>query len=327
MRVAELTRIGPAHEVVALRELADPGPPADDEIVVAMEACSINPADLLLIEGRYATVPQCPCPLGIEGVGTVEATGAAVTTLAPGDVVLSLARANWADKVVMKATEAVRLPADIDRDQAAMLKVNAATAYRMLADYVSLGPGDWVIQDAANSGVGVNLIRLAAADGIRTVNVVRRPELIEPLMDLGADVVIVDGEDLPERVRDATGGAEIRLGIDAVAGPLVARLADCLADGATIVNYGLLSGRNCELTAEQVVFKGITLTGFWLAKVMRGMAYEDIAAMYESLAARVADGTIRVPVEAAYPLGEIGEALRHAGTYGRGGKVLLHPGG
>ncbi|WPZ32426.1 zinc-dependent alcohol dehydrogenase family protein [Thalassobaculum sp. OXR-137] len=325
MLAAELTAIGPAHEVVKAIEVAAPGAPAADEIVVSLSACSINPADLLLIEGKYASLPPVPSRLGIEGVGTVEAVGADIDHLAPGDVVLSLGRTNWAHKVVLKGTQAVKLPADIDVEQAAMLKVNGATAYRMLKDYVDLAPGDWVIQDAANSGVGVNLIRLAAAAGIRTVNVVRRPELIEPLMDQGADVVVVDGPDLVQHVHDATGGAEIRLGIDAVAGSMVRRMADCLAPGGVIVNYGLLSGDPCEITADHLVFKGLSLTGFWLAKVASGMSYEEVAEMYQALAERIQDRTLAVPVEARYPLERIEEAMRHAGTYGRGGKVLLRP--
>lgn len=325
MLVAELSAIGPAHEVVRAIEVPDLGKPAPGRVVVRMAACSINPADLLLIEGRYATLPDVPSRLGIEGTGTIEAVGDGVDHLAPGDTVLSLGRTNWARHIDAGAHEVVKLPAGVDVEQAAMLKVNGATAWRMLKDYVTLTAGDWVIQDAANSGVGINLIRLAAAEGIRSINVVRRPELIEPLMDQGADVVIVDGEDLPERVRDATGGGEVKLAIDAVSGPIVARLADCLDEGGVVVNYGLLSGRNCELTSEQVVFKSITLTGFWLAKIMRGMAYDDIAAMYGALAARIVDGTIAVPVEARYPLADIQDALRHAGTYGRGGKILLRP--
>lgn len=325
MLAAELSAIGPAHDVVRAIEVPELGPPAPGRVTVRMAACSINPADLLLIEGRYATLPEVPSRLGIEGVGTIEAVGDDVGHLAPGDTVLSLGRTNWAHRIDAGAQEVVKLPAGIDVEQAAMLKVNGATAWRMLKDYVTLTAGDWLIQDAANSGVGINLIRLAAAEGVRSVNVVRRPELIEPLMDQGADVVIVDGEDLPERVHDATGNADIKLAIDAVAGPIVARLADCLGEGGIVVNYGLLSGRNCELTSEQVVFKGITLTGFWLAKIMRGMSYDEIAAMYDTLAARIADGTLAVPVEARYPLADIQEALRHAGTYGRDGKVLLRP--
>jgi len=327
MLAAELTAIGPAHEVVRAVDVEEPGAPAADEIVVRLSACSINPADLLLIEGKYAALPDVPSRLGIEGVGTVEAVGAEVTHLAAGDVVLSLGRTNWAHKVTLKGTQAVKLPADVDVEQAAMLKVNGATAYRMLRDYVDLQPGDWVIQSAANSGVGINLIRLAAAAGIRTVNVVRRAELIEPLMDQGADVVVVDGDDLVQHVRDATGGAEIKLAVDAVAGDLVIRLADCLAPGGVIVNYGLLSGKPCEITADHLVFKGLTLTGFWLAKIASGMAYEQVAEMYQALAQRIQDGTLSVPVEARYPLERIEEAMRHAGTYGRGGKVLLRPNG
>jgi len=325
MLAAELTAIGPAHEVVQAREVDDPGMPGPGRLVIRVEACSINPADLLLIEGKYANVPPVPSPLGIEGVGVVETVGEGVVSVAPGDKVLSLARANWADKLELAEDEVVRLPGDVDLEQAAMMKVNAATALRMLTDYVPLQPGDWVIQSAANSGVGVNLIRLAAAEGIRTVNVVRRPELIEPLMDIGADVVVVDGEDLAHRVHDATGNADIRLAVDAVAGSLVQRLGDCLAEGGVVVNYGLLSGAPCQLTADQVVFKGITLTGFWLAKIMRGMAPEEVTAMYAGLCDRIKDGTIAVPVEARYPLSRIQDALRHAGGYRRDGKILLKP--
>ena len=76
---------------------------------------------------------------------------------------------------------------------------------------------------------------------MRTVNVVRRAELIEPLQAIGADVVVVDGDDLAERVRAETNGAAIKLAIDAVGGAAIMRLGDCLAEGGTIVNYGLLS--------------------------------------------------------------------------------------
>jgi NADPH:quinone reductase-like Zn-dependent oxidoreductase len=327
MLVAELTSIGPAHDVVVAKEVPDLGAPAPGRVIVRVEACSINPADILMIEGKYAAIPEVPSLLGIEAAGVIEAVGEGVESLAVGDVVLSLARANWAEKLDLAETEVVVLPADIDREQAAMMKVNLATAWRMLTDYVPVGEGDWVIQSAANSGVGTNLIRLAAAEGIRTVNIVRRAELIEPLMDIGADVVVVDGPDLAERVHAATGNADIRLGIDAVAGSLVQRMGDCMSEGGVLVNYGLLSGEPCQLTADQVVFKGLTLTGFWLAKVMRGMTHDDISQMYEALAQRVIDGTISVPIEARYPLSDIKGALKHAGGYGRDGKVLLRPNG
>jgi NADPH:quinone reductase-like Zn-dependent oxidoreductase len=319
MKVAQLNAFGVPWEVVDCIEVEDPGPPAEGEVQVEMLACPINPAELLIIEGKYASKPDLPARLGIEGAGRVSAVGSGVEGLAEGDLVMSLGRANWAQRLNLKAGEAVKAPPGIDVAQLAMLKVNPATAYLMLQSYVDLQPGDWVIQNAANSGVGVNLIRLAGARGVKTVNVVRREALIQPLRDIGADVVVVDGEDLAERVAAATGGAPIKLAIDAVAGAASERLADCL--------YGLLSGEACRLRADQAVFKGITLTGFWLAKVMRQRPFAELQAMYGELMSRLAEGGLHVEVEASYRLEDVKAALEHAAREARGGKILLTPNG
>jgi NADPH:quinone reductase-like Zn-dependent oxidoreductase len=325
MKAARLTAFGVPHDVVECADVADVGEPAYGEVVIEVEACSINPADLLIIEGRYPSDLTPPAPLGIEGAGRVAAVGNGVSEVAVGDKVMSLGRANWVQKLRLKAEQVIKLPAGVDILQAAMLKVNPATALLMLRDYVDLAPGDWVIQNAANSAVGVNLIRLTRARGIRTVNVVRRESLIQPLKAIGADVVIVDGDDLAGRVRAETGDASILLAIDAVAGPATLRLADCLADGGIVVNYGLLSGQPCQISSMQVWLRGITLTGFWLAKLMRSMPLSEIRALYADLAGRLADGTLGVEIEATYPLERIKEAMEHAGREGRGGKILLTP--
>jgi len=325
MKIAQLRAFGPPDQVVECVEVNDLAAPGDDEVVIEIEAAPINPADLLIIEGKYASKPPLPAPLGIEGAGRVAAVGKKVTALRVGDRVVSLARANWAERVLVKETQAIKAPAEADVLQLAMLKVNPATAYLMLTRYVTLAPGDWVIQNAANSGVGTALISLAKAAGFKTVNVVRRESLIATLMARGADVVVVDGDDLGARVAQATGGAAIKLGIDAVAGTATLRLADCLAEGGTVVNYGLLSGEPCMVTPHQVVFKGITLTGFWLAKLMSAMAPAELQALYAGLVGRVADGTLKVDVEATYGLDRVKEALTHAARQGRDGKVLLTP--
>ena len=327
MKSAELTAIGPAEKVVRCIDVPDPGAPGAGEVLVDVVACSINPADILMIEGNYATKPETPCPHGIEGAGTVSAVGSGVTGLKAGDKVMSLGRTNWVQRIRDKAETFIRLPAEIDLAQAAMLKVNVATAHLMLTTCVPFSKGDWVIQNAANSGVGVDLIRLAHADGIRTVNIVRRAELIEPLKKLGADVVVVDAPDLAERVSKQTGGTQIKLGIDAVGGSAIGRLIDCVGDGGTVANYGLLSGEACQINAFNFVFRDIKLVGFWLAKVMRGLNFGEIQAMYEKLAARLLDGTIHVNIEASYPLEKVSEALAHAKRESRGGKVQLRPNG
>jgi trans-2-enoyl-CoA reductase len=325
MKAAQLSAIGPAEKTVQCVEVPDPGAPGPGEVLVDVIACSINPADILSIEGQYATKPTPSCPLGIEGAGTVAAVGEGVTHLKVGDKVMSLVRTNWVQRIRDKAQAFVRLPAEVDLAQAAMLKVNVATAHLMLNRYVDLKRGDWVIQNAANSGVGVDLIRLARASGVRTVNVVRRAALIDELKQIGADVVVVDGPDLAQRVAEATGGATIGLGIDAVAGAAVGRLAQCVAEGGTVINYGLMSGEPIQIDAFHFVFRDIRLVGFWLAKLMRTMTFEEIQSMYGTLAARLVDGTIHVAVEASYPLERVAEAMAHAKRESRGGKVQLRP--
>ena len=182
-----------------------------------------------------------------------------------------------------------------------------------------------MIQDAANSGVGNSVIRLAKSMGVKTVNVVRREDLIAPLTAMGADVVVLDGDGLAERVAAATNNGNIRLGIDAVAGDTCLRVGQCLGEGAKLVNYGMLSGEPCKIMPDQVVFKSIDLTGFWLAKELGSMSRADAEKLYGELSALVSDGSLSVSVEASYDIADIKDALEHAAREGRNGKILVRP--
>ena len=325
MKIVQFDRFGPAHKVAACVEVADPEAPASDEVIVDIAAFPINPADLLTIEGKYAIKPPLPATPGAEAVGTISAVGSDVTDVAVGDRVIMLTRENWVQKRKAKATEVIKIADDGDVLQQAMLKANPATAQLMLKDYVDLKPGDWVIQDAANSGVGNSVIRLAKSMGVKTVNIVRREELIAPLTEMGADVVVVDGDDLAMRVAEAVAGADIRLGIDAIAGDTCQRLSECLGDGAKLVNYGMLSGEPCKIMPDLVVFKSIDLTGFWLAKYLNTMSRQEAEALWGELSDLVSDGSLSVSVEASYDIADIKDALEHAGREGRNGKILVRP--
>ena len=97
--------------------------------------------------------------------------------------------------------------------------------------------------------------------------------------------------------------------------------------GGTVVNYGLLSGEPCQLTPEMIVFKGITLTGFWLAKKLGSMSLDEIQETYKNLASKIINGDLDVPVESIYDLDHLEDALRHAYRGGRNGKILFAPNG
>jgi mitochondrial enoyl-[acyl-carrier protein] reductase / trans-2-enoyl-CoA reductase len=242
-----------------------------------------------------------------------------------GDRVLLMGRNNWASIKRDKAKALLPVPEALDVGQAAMLKINPATAFLMVNRYGGLKAGDWLIQNAANSGVGRLVIRIAKAQGFNSVAVVRRKELAKPLEKIGADAVVMDGDDLAKRVKAATRGADIRLAIDAVAGAATLRLSECLGDGGTVVNYGRLSGEPCQVSPNRVIFAGVTLTGFWLVRHLGAMDDGARASLYAELAKRVASGELTTEVEAVHALVDINQALAEAARDGRDGKVLVRP--
>ena len=327
MKIAQFASFGRPDEVIESIEVPDLANPVENEVLIDVLACPINPADVLNIEGRYGVRPDLPARLGAECVGKVKKVGESVKKFKEGDIVLPLDRENWVQQKLVAENNLILLPNNIDPIQLSMLKVNPATAYLMLKKYVNLKEGDWIIQDAANSGVGHCIIRLAKNNGIRTVNIVRRKELKEELKNIGADVVVEDSQNLPEEVKQLTNGADIKLAIDAVGGDIVLRLGDCLAEKATILNYGLLSGKNIEMTSFQTVFKRLVLTGFWLMPWLQSMSKEEIFDMYNHLASMMVEKNLYVPIEKTYHLDEIKNAVKHSAAYKRSGKIIITPNG
>ena len=324
MLVAQVNAFGRPETAVEIVEQADPGEPGADEVTIDAEFVPINPADVLNLEGKYGAVPPAlPMIPGAEGVGRIARSGSAVRHVKPGDRVLLPGPGCWRERFKAPAKAVFALPEDVDPKQLAMLRVNPPTAHLMLHQFVAPKPGQWVIQNAANSGVGHCLIRLARLAGVKTVNVVRREALVAPLRAFGGDVVLTDGPDLDARVRAAIGEAALPLAIDAVAGSSTQRLARCVSDGGTVVNYGILSGEPCSVDGRDTVFRDVRLQGFWLRKWFADTPPAQIAALYRELAARVADGTLAVEVEAVYPIRKIKEAVAHAARGGRSGKILV----
>ena len=328
MKAVLVTRFGPAAEVAEVAEVRDPAPPGPGQVLLDILAAPINPSDFLVFQGRFGpTPPPLPAPAGGEAVGQVAALGEGVTNLRTGDRILALhaGRGNWRQRVLAPAAGVRALPATADPLQLAMLAVNPATALHMLTRYVTLSPGEWLIQNAGNSAVGHCVIWLARQRGLRTVSVVRRADQVAPLLATGGDVVLVDGPDLPDRVTAAIGGQPIRLALDAVAGSATTRLARCLALRGTLVVYGLLSSPDCTVPASELVFRDLRLRGYWFTPWFEHASNADRAALYAELGQYVVDGTICVAIEACYPLERVRDALAHAARPDRSGKIVLLP--
>ena len=327
MKVAQFSNFGNPSQVIECFELPDLNDPKEDEVLIDVLACPINPADILNIEGKYGVIPPLPARLGAECVGRKKKIGSSVSGFNEGDIVLPLDRENWVQQKITSANNLILLPSDVDPIQLSMLKVNPATAYLMLKKYVNLNEGDWLIQDAANSGVGHCLIRLAKQEGVKTVNVVRREGLDKELKEIGADIVVKDSQNLAEEVKELTNSAKIKLAIDAVGGDQVLRLGDCLDEKGTILNYGLLSGKNIEMSSYQTVFKSLVLTGFWLSPWLQNMSRKEVFELYNFLATLISKKVLHVPIEKTYNLDDIKQAVEHSAGYNRSGKIILTPNG
>src|SRR5204862_7739472 len=185
------------------------------------------------------------------------------------------------------AADAVPCPAGPDRAQVSMLRINPPTALLFLEGHVALKPGDWVIQNVSNSARGRHVIVLAKARRVHTVNVVRRDDVAGELRDLGADAVVKDGPDLAEDARSATGGAPIRLGIDAVTGEACKRIGDCGAEGGVVVSYGSMSGQDPVMSRAAVNMRGVNLTGFNLGRGLAKRTPAQVRGIYADVAAKL----------------------------------------
>jgi NADPH:quinone reductase-like Zn-dependent oxidoreductase len=327
MKKIEIGAYGAPEEVAHCVEAPELAPPEPGEIVFDVLAFPINPADLSFCRGNYRLHPSLPATPGAECVGRITAIGAGVIGLKPGDLVINLQRENWAQARRVKAEDAVPIPPGLDLAQAAMLRINPPTALLLLEDHVALARGDWLIQNVANSAVGRHLIVLAHAQGVRTINVVRRGDVGDTLRALGADVVIEDGDDLAQRAREAAAGAPIRLGIDAISGAACRRIADCVADEGMVVNYGSLSGEDPQIGRSAINVRGVSLSGFMLGRGLAKRSPADVRALYARLGEKLRDGTLHAPIDRLYPIEEIKAALIHAQRGGRNGKILVLPNG
>jgi mitochondrial enoyl-[acyl-carrier protein] reductase / trans-2-enoyl-CoA reductase len=330
-RQARYTTRGPVPQDVIEAVAFTPAPVAAGQALVEVLAAPINPSDVLTLTGDYGSLPPLPAVAGNEGVGRVVEVAADVRGLSVGQIVLlPVGSGTWTTHLVAAADTLMPLPDGADPRQLSMLTVNPPTARLLLSEFVALQAGDWVVQNAANSAVGGYLVQLAKARGIRTVNIVRRASAQGPVQALGGDVVLVDGDDpgrddLAARVREATSGASIALGIDAVGGLATGRLAQAVAAGGTLVNYGAMSGEDCAISPAALIFRGITLRGFWLARWFKTAPPQTRAAVFGELAGLIAAGRLSARVQATYGIDRIKEAVAAAAAGERDGKILVLP--
>lgn len=322
LQIRDFGAAGEMLECVQLQSLAL----GEGMIRVKILASPINPADLNWIEGTYGTRPVLPAVPGTEAVGEVVESRTNSVHVGAKVILLSYAH-GWQQERVLQPDEIFPVPSKLSIPDAAMLKVNPATAWRMLHDYQNLPLGSVIVQNAANSGVGRCVIQIARACGWRTINMVRNQETIGELQGLGADLVCTDDEAGKQQASDYLNrhGERSMLAFNAVGGESAMRQFDLMEDGGVQVTYGAMGRRPVSVPNKFLIFRDLCCRGFWLSRWLSRASSAEITLMYGKLTELMLMGKLKQPVDGMWPLSDFADALSRVSAPDRRGKVLFVP--
>src|ERR1700722_3002711 len=318
MKTIQLKAYGSPIDNVGIVEIDEIGRINDDEVVIKVLYSPVNPSDLLLMQGTYPIQPKLPSVIGGEGVGRVVSVGTAVTTVKSGDIVtIPFGTFAWSEKVVAKAAQLIVLPANVDLQQAAMLSINPPTAVLLLEEFVSLNAGEWIVLNAANASVSHAIISVAKSRGMKTLGIVRRKEAVDIALKAGADVVLVDDENVVGEAKKATNNAEIKLGLDAVGGKATNTIAQILGNEGRLVTYAMMSREPINVSQIGLIFRRIQIHGFFMylpyyLPKLKNAIRQSVRLLEQ--------GKLNVPIAKIYSPENVKEAIQHTI---QGGKVLL----
>src|SRR6202041_39157 len=325
MRQLQFIAHGEPSDVIQLNTIPEPVLGQED-VLISMEAAPLDPSDFLFVRGMYGVQPSFPSSVGAEGVGRVAKIGSKVDAALQGRRVLILPtyeQGTWAAQVVAPVRNLVPMSDEADPLQLSMIGINPVTAYLLLNRYVSLMPGAWIGQTAANSAMGQYIIALAKLAGVKTLNVVRREEAAEQVRRWGGDRVVLQGDNLHKDIEEALDGKKLSLVLEKVGGTPGGEVARSLKTGASVVGYALQSGQLPILSPKGLIYRGLSLQGFWLINWIRNAPRAEIPEIYQKLGDLVADGSLSAVVEHVYPLEQFKEAIQKSLKSNRSGKILF----
>jgi NADPH:quinone reductase-like Zn-dependent oxidoreductase len=315
---------GKPLEVLQLEQIPLPKPKAG-EVRVRLEGATINPSDYGMIGGSYGRLRELPAVAGREGVGVVESLGDGVSGVEVGTRVRFPGEDGaWQEFACIPSEELLVVPPKVPVEQAAISFINPPTAYCLLKKIVDLQAGDWVVQNAGNSAVGLSVIQMAKAFGLKTISQVRREELVEPLKAMGADHVVLEGSDWSKGVSEMTSGASVRLALNSIGGESATDQIKALGDGGTQVTFGGMVGDKVRFPTRFLIFNDVRLVGFWWDQFAKRNGVDGVREVLDEVYAMMVDGRLKLPIEQSYPFSQFKKAIEHAGEP-RLGKILLKP--
>ncbi len=309
-------------EVLRLEEVETPTP-AQGEVLVKIAAAGINYADLAQRNGAYLTRTQTPMTLGFEVAGTIVEHGPGVNSPPVGTRVIAFVNGGYAEYAIAPAAAVIPIPESLDFAHAAAFAVQGLTAYQTLRESGRLSAGESVLVQAAAGGVGTLAVQLARLMGAgKVIGTASSEQKLELVRRLGADAAInYTQDDWVEQVKKATGGRGVDIVLEVVGGEVAETSLQCLAPFGRLVVIGAASGRRPQFSGVQLMYKNLSVVGYWLAAWMNRP--DRIAAAIAELMQYLAYGNLEIVVGHTFPLAQAAEAHRAIAERKTTGKVVL----
>jgi len=309
-------------EVMLLEEVETPVP-GQGEVLIKVAAAGVNYADLAQRQGAYLTRTRTPMTPGFEVAGTIAALGPGVSAPAVGTRVIALVNGGYAEYAVASAFTIIPIPENLDFAHAAAFAVQGLTAYQTLRESGRLQAGESVLVQAAAGGVGTLAVQLARLMGAgKVIGTASNEQKLDLVRRLGADAAInYTQDDWVEQVKKASGGRGVDVVLEVVGGAIADQCLQCLAPFGRMVIIGAASGQSVQFSAIQLMYKNLSVVGYWLSAWMSRP--DRIAAATVELMQYLATGTLQIIVGQTFPLAEAAEAHRAIAARRTTGKVVL----
>jgi len=309
-------------EVMRLEEVETPTP-AQGEVLIKVAAAGVNYADLAQRQGAYLTRTHTPMTMGFEVAGTIAALGPGVSAPPVGTRVIAFVTGGYAEYAVASSATIIPIPESLDFTHAAAFAVQGLTAYQTLRESGRLQAGESVLVQAAAGGVGTLAVQLARLMGAgKVIGTASNEHKLDLVRRLGADAAInYTQDDWVEQVKQASGGRGVDIVLEVVGGAVAEQCLQCLAPFGRMVIIGAASGQRAQFSAVQLMYKNLSVTGYWLTAWMSRP--DRIAAAAMELMQYLTTGTLQIIVGQTYPLAEAAEAHRAISERRTTGKVVL----
>ncbi len=320
MKAISVERFGDP-EVMVLKEIADPRP-AEGQVLVRVKAAGVNPVETYQRAGSQGYNRTLPFTPGADGAGVVEAVGAGVPGVRPGDRVYTTGSitGTYAELCLCAAGQVHPLSERLTFEQGACLWVNYGTAYRALFQRGEARAGDTVLVHGATGGVGIAAVQWARMRGLRVIGTYGSEPGARLLASQGVELRFDHkSPDHFQRILDATGGRGVDLIVENFAHVNLTGDPGALARGGRIVIVG--SRGDVQITPRMLMAREADVRGLLL--YMSSEA--ELAEIHAATAGAIEAGAIRPVIQESIPLRDAPRAHRAVMEAPSHGKIVLVP--